>query len=84
MISESKALNIINKYLNCSNESDIRRYYPVTASRIRNDSQLCERMIDFLGDVYTCSGLDANYEENTAGSEIQDVITFLAFCNGER
>lgn len=82
MIREAKVIDIINKYLKCAHESDIHRYYPVAASQIYNDKQLCERIIDFLGDIYIGSGLDVNYEENTTGAEIQDAITFLAFCNG--
>ena len=77
-----KAINIINKYLKCAHESDIHRYYPVAASQIYNDKQLCARIIDFLGDIYIGSGLDVNQEENTTGAEIQDAIPFLAFCNG--
>ena len=38
-------------------------------------------IIDYLGDVYIYTGLDANYVENACGAEIQEAISFLAFCN---
>ena len=81
MASEEKTIGIINKYLQRAHETNIRRYFPVVASQIYGDSQLCERIIDYLGDVYSCAGLDANYEENVCGAEIQEAINFLAFCN---
>ena len=82
MVSETKAIEIINKYLKHAQESNIRQYFPVVASQIYGNNQLCERLIDFLGDVYIYAGLDENYEENACGSEIQETISFLAFCNG--
>jgi hypothetical protein len=81
MVSEAKAIKIINKYLQCAQESNIRQYFPVVASQIYSDDQLCERIIDYLGDIYIYAGLDANYEENACGLEIQEAINFLAFCN---
>ena len=51
------------------------------ASQIYGDGQLCEDIIDYLGDVYIYTGLDANYVENACGAEIQEAISFLAFCN---
>lgn len=83
MISESKAIEIINKYLNSTQESTKCQYFPVVASQIYGNVQLCEYLIDFLGDVYIRSGLDANYEENMCGVEIQEAIRFLAYCNGK-
>ena len=83
MVSEAKAIEIINKYLKCARESNIRQCFPVVASQIYGNSQLCERVIDYLGDVYICSGLNENYEENACGLEIQEAIQFLAFCNGK-
>ena len=83
MVSETKAIKIINKYLKHAQESNIRQYFPVVASQIMGDNQLCEHLIDFLGDVYIYTGLDENYEENECGLEIQEAITFLAFCNGK-
>ena len=81
MVSEEKAIGIINKYLQRTHETNIRRYFPVVASQIYGDGQLCEYIIDYLGDVYTYAGLDANYVENAYGTEIQEAINFLAFCN---
>ena len=81
MVSEEKAIEIINKYLQRAYETNIRRYFPVAASQIYGDSRLCEYIIDYLGDVYTYAGLDANYAENACGTEIQEAINFLAFCN---
>lgn len=83
MVSETKAIEIINKYLKRAQESDLRQYFPVVASKICADKQLCEHLIDFLGDVYIYSGLDENYEENACGLEIQETISFIAFCNGK-
>lgn len=83
MVSETKAIETINKYLTCAQESNIHQYLPVVASQIRNDSQLCECLIDFLGNIYVYAGLDENYEENACGSEIQEAINFLSFCNGQ-
>ena len=56
MLSEEKAIEIINKYLQRAHEASIRRYFPVVASKIYSDGQLCERIMDYLGDVYTCAG----------------------------
>ena len=83
MASETKAIEIINKYLKRAQESNIRQCFPVVASQICGDNQLCERLIDFLGDVYIYAGLDENYQENECGLEIQEAISFLAFCNGK-
>ena len=81
MVSEEKAIGIINKYLQRAHKTNIYRYFPVMASQIYGDGQLCEDIIDYLGDVYIYTGLDANYVENTCGAEIQEAISFLAFCN---
>lgn len=81
MVSEEKAIGIINKYLQRANETNIRRYFPVAASQIYGDGQLCEHIIDYLGDVYIYAGMDADYVENAYGTEIQEAISFLAFCN---
>ena len=83
MVREEKAIEIINKYLQCAHDTSIRRYFPVVASQIYGNGQLCEHIIDYLGDIYTCAGLDADYVENACGSEIQEAINFLAFCNGK-
>mgnify|MGYP000130333603 CR=1 FL=1 len=83
MVSETRAIEIINKHLQCAQEASTRQYFPISASQIHGNGQLCEYLIDFLGDVYTYAGLDANYEENTCGGEIQEAINFLAFCNGK-
>ena len=71
MVSEEKAIGIINKYLQRAHETSIHQYFPVVASQIYGDGQLCEQIIDYLGDVYTYAGLDANYVENACGTEIQ-------------
>lgn len=81
MLSEEKTIEIVNKYLQRAHEANIRRSLPVVASKIYSDGQLCERIMDYLGDVYTCAGLDENYEENACGAEIQEAISFLAFCD---
>lgn len=81
MVSEEKAIGIINKYLQRANETNIRRYFPVATSQIYGDGQLCEHIIDYLGDVYIYAGMDADYVENACGTEIQEAINFLAFCN---
>lgn len=81
MVSEEKAIEIINKYLQFAHETNIRQYFPVTASRLYRDGRLCEHIIDYLGDIYICDGLDANHAENACGTEIQEAINFLAFCN---
>ena len=81
MVSEEKAIGIINKYLQRAHETSIHQYFPDVASQIYGDGQLCEQIIDYLGDVYTYAGLDANYVENACGTEIQEAINFLAFCN---
>lgn len=83
MISEAKAIKIINKYLQCAQDPNVRKYFPLEASRIySDDDQLCDLLIDFLGDIYIYSGMDENYEDNERGSEIQEAITFLSFYNG--
>jgi hypothetical protein len=82
MIDENKAAKIINRYLENENNSLKAQFYPISACTLTLDSQLCNELIDFLGDVYTCTGLDNNYEENIYGAEIQEVIQFLAFCRG--
>ena len=79
MLSEEKTIEIVNKYLQRAHEANIRRSFPVVASKIYSDGQLCERIMDYLGDVYTCAGLDENYEENACGAEIQEAISFIAF-----
>ena len=82
MIKESKAVAIINCYLDNAHESVKARFYPVSFSSLVNDAELCDELIDYLGDIYVCSGLDNNYEENSCGAELQSVIQFLAFCRG--
>ena len=83
VLSETKAIEIINKYLKTAQEENVRQYFPVTVSRIYDDAQLRDCLIDFLGDTYIYDCLDENYEENAHGTEIQAAITFLAFCNGK-
>ena len=83
MVNEEKTIKIINKYLQHAHETNIRRYFPVEASQLYGDGQFCMRIIDYLGDLYTYTGLDANYEETVCGTEIQEAIHFLAFCNGK-
>lgn len=81
MLIEEKTIEIVNKYLQRAHEANICRSFPVVASKIYSDGQLCERIMDYLGDVYTCAGLDENYEENACGAEIQEAISFIAFYN---
>lgn len=83
MVSEEKAMEIINKYLQRAHEANIRQHFPVVASQICGNGQLCEDIIDYLGDVYSYAGLDEKYEEIACGTEIQEAIVFLAFCNGK-
>lgn len=82
-LSETKAIEIINKYLKTAQEANVRQYFPVTVSRICNDAQLRDCLIDFLGDTYIYDCMDETYEENVRGTEIQAAIAFLAFCNGK-
>ena len=51
MLSEEKTIEIVNKYLQRAHEANIRRSFPVVASKIYSDGQLCERIMDYLGDV---------------------------------
>lgn len=82
MVSEGKAIEVINRYLKGANELNACRHFPVTLSQIYEDHQLCEDIMDYLGDIYVLTGLDMNNEETESGSEIMDAISFLAFCNG--
>ncbi len=82
MIREQTAIETINMYLKDAHKSDAYRHFPVAAPRIYNDHELCEDLIDFLGDIYVRTGLNKDNEETECGSEIMDVINFLAFCNG--
>ena len=54
MLSEEKTIEIVNKYLQRAHEANIRRSFPVVASKIYSDGQLCERIMDYLGNVYLC------------------------------
>ena len=51
MVREEKAIEIINKYLQCAHETSIRRCFPVVASQIYGNGQLCEHIIDYLGEL---------------------------------
>lgn len=83
MINESAAIVTINKYLIDAHASYAYRHFPVTAPRIYKDHELCDDIIDFLGDIYVRTSLDMDNKETECGSEIMDVINFLAFCNGK-
>ncbi len=82
MIDESRAVSIINRYLENENSSIKAQFFPVSVYTLTHNSQLCDILIDFLGDLYVCKGLDSNYEENVYGAEMQEAIQFLAFCRG--
>lgn len=83
MIDEKNALQIINKYLNYTNNSLRTEYFPIINTKLYSDIQLCNDLIDFLGDLYVCLGLNENYEENDLGAEIQQGISYLAFVRGK-
>ena len=83
MITSNKAVQIINKYLEKECNSMVKQDVSVSVSSLRNNIDLCDKLIDFLGDLYVRKGLDTDYEENICGTEIQEVIHFLAFCRGQ-
>lgn len=81
MINETKAITIINKYLETTTDSIKNKVYPVSGNDLHNNGWLCSVLIDFLGDIYVCSELDCKYQETPQGEEIQDAIHFLASCS---
>lgn len=82
MISEAKAIRIINKYLQCAKDQNVRKYFPIEAYKIYSDDQLRELIADFLEDIYVYAGMDENYAENACGLEIQEALMFIYFYNG--
>lgn len=78
MMRIDQMMQRINEYIvQRGNESE-KRLMPVTFDELRQNCTLREALIDFLGDIYVCSGMDADYCDNQCGSQIQQLIDFLA------
>ena len=84
MISEHNAINVINQHLLLNQDQPIFRYYPVKLSQLNDSYQLCEALMDFLGDIYVTTCIGVNYKESLNGAEIYETIEFLAIKIGEQ
>lgn len=78
MLSIDRAIQLINQYISTSDNEVAEKPSPIEYKELLNDPTLCETLIEFLGDIYQYSGLDADYNETPTGSELQHLITFLA------
>ena len=78
MMSAGRAVQLINEWIvKMGNEAE-EALRPVEYRELIEDRGLCERLIDFLGDLYICHGIDADDHDNQLGDQIQQLIAFLA------
>ena len=77
-MNSTRAIQRINEYImNQGNEAE-EVLQPVELDDLKENHKLCGTLIDFLGDIYVCSGMNKDYSDNECGSEIQQLITFIA------
>lgn len=69
---------LVNEYIAKRGNESEEQLMPVTFDELRQNCILRESLIDFLGDIYVCCGMDANYCDNQCGNQIQQLIDFLA------
>ncbi len=73
-----RSIQLINEYIvKMGNEAE-EPLRPIEYHELIRNHKLCEDLIDFLGDIYVCHGVDANWRDNQLGEQIQQIITFLA------
>lgn len=78
MINAERAIQQINEYIvKMGNEAE-ETLRPVEYHELIRNHRLCETLIDFLGDIYLCYGIDDNFRDNQSGDQIQQLIAFLA------
>ena len=78
IMTVDRAIQLINEYIvKMGNEAE-ETLRPVEYHDLINNHKLCEILIDFLGDIYICHGIDANCRDNHFGDQVQQLITFLA------
>ncbi len=78
MMTVDRAIQLINEYIiKMENETE-EAIKPVEYHELIRNHKLCEDLIDFLGDIYVCHGVDANWRDNQLGEQTQQLITFLA------
>ncbi len=78
MLRIDRAIQLINQYISTSDNEVVAKLFPIKYEELLNNPTLCETLIEFIGDIYQFSGLDADYNETPAGSQLQQLITFLA------
>ncbi len=78
MMSISRSIQLINHYITTRGNEAEEALQPIAYEDLVNNHALCGTLIDFLGDIYVCSGMDADDHDTPTGSQIQQLITFLA------
>lgn len=78
MMTTDRSIQLLNEYIvKMGNEAE-EPLQPVEFHDLIENHRLCEILIDFLGNLYVCHGIDANDHDNQLGEQIQQLITFLA------
>ena len=81
MYKIKKYIYILNLLIEESENNDFKELLPFSIEKLQHNQILCESIIDYLGDIYVCKGLDEDYCDTKYGSLISQVIDFLAQCN---
>ncbi len=83
MKNQNKFISQINLILRTVKNEELLKMLPIAIEDLVNNPSLCEFLIDYLGDIYVCSGLDEQYNETLYGSLIYELICFLASINDQ-
>ena len=81
MNEQKKYISMLNLLIKDTENKDFKDLLPFSIEKLQHNKILCEAIIDYLGDIYVCKGLDENYCETQYGNLISQVIGFLAQCN---
>ncbi len=81
MAAEKKLNKRLNDYIMCSSCERIQKMYPVTHEQLVRDQKTRANLIDYLGDIYSVTGLDENYAENEKGKELSEIMNYIIRCS---
>ena len=76
-----KNIEILNSLLSKTKDDTLKSILPVSVDNLMGNEELCEYIIDYLGDLYVVIGFDAKYCENEKGKMISHLIDFVAEFN---
>ena len=71
----------LNEYIKHSDDLDIQKLYPISHETLSKDRDICNTLIDYLGDIYVSVGFDKKYAENDTGRKISELIDYISKCS---